>query len=257
MSRSEPPAASSGSWPSTLPPPGLVQEHVRERVRQVARDRDEPVVRLRVDRDGHRSERGDEPVQHLVAVRIGRGDGRQEPGRALEELGRRPLRPARLGAADRVAADEAADARSGSADAAFGRADVGDGHRRRARVEHRPHLRRQRGDGSGDDGEVGSVERRRRGRQPRRRRRVRRRSRDAPDPDPSRARPRRRLAAPPARPTRRSGPSRRSRRELTRSSCRAARRAPGSRARSRRTRPPGSAAARRRAPPRAAGAPRR
>ena len=43
---------------------GLVDEHVRERVRQVARERDEPVVRLGVDRDGHRAERRDEAVQH-------------------------------------------------------------------------------------------------------------------------------------------------------------------------------------------------
>ena len=35
----------------------LVQEHVRERVRQVARHRDEPVVRAGVDRDRPRPER--------------------------------------------------------------------------------------------------------------------------------------------------------------------------------------------------------
>ena len=47
----------------------LVQEHVRECVRQVARDRDEPVVRLRIDRDRHRPERRDEAVQRPCSCR--------------------------------------------------------------------------------------------------------------------------------------------------------------------------------------------
>ena len=257
MSRSEPPAASSGSCPSTLPPPAWFRSTFasacgRWLVTATSRSCASGSIAT-----GTAPSDGDEPVQHLVAVRIGRGDGRQEPGRALEELGRRPFRPARLGAADRVAADEAADARSGRADAALGRADVGDGHRRRARVQHRPHLRRQRGNGSGDDGEVGSVERRREvgGRLDGAAFGGRREMR--PDPDPSRARPRRPPAARPARPTRRSGPCRRSRRAahpiVLPSSEASARISCAKSANS----PAGSAAARRRAPPRAAGAPRR
>ena len=42
---------------------GLVDEQVRERVREVARQRDEPVVRVRLDRDRSRAERGDEAVE--------------------------------------------------------------------------------------------------------------------------------------------------------------------------------------------------
>jgi hypothetical protein len=41
----------------------LVQQQVRQRMRQVARQRDESVVRLRIDSDRHGAERGDEPVQ--------------------------------------------------------------------------------------------------------------------------------------------------------------------------------------------------
>jgi hypothetical protein len=139
---------------------GLVQQDVRERVRQVARHRDEPVVRLGVDRDGERAERGDEAVQELVALRLGRGDRGQEPGRALEELRGRALRPASLGAADRVPADEAWLAGGRRTDAALRRADVGDGAAGPARVEDRPHLRGQRGHRCGDERELGTGERR-------------------------------------------------------------------------------------------------
>ena len=79
----------------------LVQEQVRERVRQVARERDEPVVRLGVDRDRDGAECGDEAVHEAVALRVGRGGRREKPGRALEELGGRTLRAARLEPADR------------------------------------------------------------------------------------------------------------------------------------------------------------
>ena len=98
----------------------LVQEQVGERVRQMAREREQPVVRVRVDRHRHGAERGDEAVQ-----RAGSGpasvsaNGRQEPGRALEELRARVLRAARLRAADRMAADEANAVGDGRADAAF------------------------------------------------------------------------------------------------------------------------------------------
>jgi hypothetical protein len=129
-------------------------------VREVARHGDEAVVRLGIDRDGNRPERRDEAVQELVALGLGRGDRRQEPRRTCEELGGGALRPARLGAADRVAADEARLARGRCADAALRRADVGDGAAGAARVEHRPYLCGQRRHGRRDEGEVRTCERR-------------------------------------------------------------------------------------------------
>ena len=48
---------------------GLVEQDVRERVRQVARDRDEPVVGAGVDRDGPRAERRDEAVHRAEQLR--------------------------------------------------------------------------------------------------------------------------------------------------------------------------------------------
>ena len=97
----------------------LVDEQVRERVRQVARQRDEPVVRARVDGDRRRAEAGDEPVHEPVALGIGLRQGREEPGRAFEQVRARVLRAACLGAADRVPADEARRAGGGRADGSF------------------------------------------------------------------------------------------------------------------------------------------
>ncbi len=85
---------------------GVVEDEVREGVRQVARQRHEPVVRAGVDRHRDRAERGDEAVQMLVALGLCLGDRREEPRRALEELRARVLGATSLGAADRMAADE-------------------------------------------------------------------------------------------------------------------------------------------------------
>ena len=136
----------------------LVDEHVREHVRQVARQRDEPVVRGRVDRDRHGAELGDEAVHEPVAAR-GRSAavGGQEPGRALEERRRGVLGAARLGAADRMAADEARRAAGRRDDARLRRADVGDGRLLARRREHRRDLRRQRRDRRRDDRELGAA----------------------------------------------------------------------------------------------------
>ena len=65
---------------------GLVDEHVRERVRQVARDRDEAVVRLWVDGDRRCAEARDEPVHGAVPGRVGLRERRQEPGSPFEQL---------------------------------------------------------------------------------------------------------------------------------------------------------------------------
>ena len=126
MSRSEPPAAWSGSWPSTRVAPAWLSSTFASACGQVARDGDEPVVGAGVDRDRSRAERRDEAVHRAQQLGPGAGGRRQEPGRALEELGVGALGAARLGAADRVAADEARVAAGGGADGALRRADVGD-----------------------------------------------------------------------------------------------------------------------------------
>ena len=214
MSRSEPPAFSERLVPVHPRRARLVQEHVRERVREVARHRDEPVVRLGVDRDRDGAERRDEAVQHLVAVRVRRGDRRQEPGRAVEQLAGRALRPARLRAADRMAADEARIAAGRRArptpfvePTSVTTVQPGAAASSTARTWPGSDRDRRR-----DDRELGAR------REPRR---------DRPPPRPRRARPhaarcaasgsqpadaaRRRPAAPRARRTRRSGRCRRSR----------------------------------------------
>ena len=104
----------------------LVEEHVRKHVRQVARQADEPVVRVRPDRDGSRAERADEAVQQPQPLRRRRRRRGKEPRRAVEELRRGAAGAARLGAADRVAADEPRVRRGRRADRALRRADVGD-----------------------------------------------------------------------------------------------------------------------------------
>ena len=68
------------------------------------------------------------------------------------------LGTARLGAAYRVAADEAARAACRLAHRAFGGADVGDGARLGARLEHRARLGRKLRDRRSDHGEVGLGE---------------------------------------------------------------------------------------------------
>ena len=85
----------------------LVGEQVRERVRQVAGQSDDAVVRRRLDRDRRRAQLGDEPVDEPVAGGVRLRDRGQEPGRALEQVGGRVLGPARLRPAHRVPADEA------------------------------------------------------------------------------------------------------------------------------------------------------
>ena len=137
---------------------GVVQEHVRERVRQMARDRDEAIVGVGIDGDRDRAERRDEAVHEPVALGLGRRHGGQEPRRALEELRGRALGSAGFRAADRMAADEARLSGRGGADAALRRADVRDGARRPARVEHGPHLGGKRGHRRRHDRELGVGE---------------------------------------------------------------------------------------------------
>ena len=134
----------------------LVDEQVRDHVGQVARQREQAVVRAGIDRDGLGAERGDEGVQVAVAPRVGVGRRREEPGRAVEEVGHRVLRAAHLAPADRMAADEAPAIAAGDRcdDGALGRADVG--HRRlRRRHEHLGDRLRQLADRRAHADEVG------------------------------------------------------------------------------------------------------
>ena len=124
----------------------------------MAREREQPIVRMRVDRHRHGPERGDEPVHEPVPGRRRLRERGEEPGRALEELRARMFRAAGLGAADRMAADEAHAVGDGRGDAALGRADVGDRARLGARGERRGHLGDERRDGRGDDGELGALD---------------------------------------------------------------------------------------------------
>ena len=89
MSRSDPPAAASGSWPSIRPDAGLVDEQVGERMRQVAGQRDEPVVRARVDRHRQGAERGDEAVDEPVALGIDTGERVRNQVAPVEQIGGR------------------------------------------------------------------------------------------------------------------------------------------------------------------------
>ena len=101
----------------------------------------------------------DEAVHEPVALRVGLRDRRQEPRRALEEPGARVLGAARLGAADRMAADEARRAAGGRDDARLRRADVGDGRRLAGRRRARPRTcAGSCGDRRGDDDELGAVD---------------------------------------------------------------------------------------------------
>ena len=113
-------------------------------------------MRLRVDRDRGRAERRDEAVHEPVTLRLGRARRRQEPGRAVEQVGGRVRGAVRLRAGDRVAADEARVAeRAGNV--GLRRADVGDG-RLGAAVEQVAHDRVESSHGHRDDDQVGVAE---------------------------------------------------------------------------------------------------
>jgi hypothetical protein len=134
----------------------LVDEQVRERVRQMARQRDELVVGLGVDRDRRRAECRDEAVNEAVALGVGlRGRG-QEPGRAVEEIDRRVGGAVRLRAGYRMAADKARVARR-VGDIRLRRADVGD-RRAAADGEQLAQHGLKRRHGYGRDDQVGVVE---------------------------------------------------------------------------------------------------
>ena len=133
---------------------GVVRDDVREHVGCVARQRDQPVVGLGVDRDGCRAQLDDEPVQQTVALRIGVGGRCEEPGGAVEQAGARVLGAARFRAADRVSTDEPARAARGRDHAPLGRTDVRHGRVVARGLEHRDDLAGQVCDRGGDDADV-------------------------------------------------------------------------------------------------------
>ena len=160
MSRSDPPAAGQRLVPLDPGSAGLVEQHVRERVRQVARHRDEPVVGGGIDRDGARAERGDEPVHGAVALGLGRrraGSGttsrpsnssavaRSGPRVSAPQIGWPPTK--RASAPRRRRPPPFVEPTSVTAQPAGGV------------LEHRAHERRQLGDRGGDEREVRALER--------------------------------------------------------------------------------------------------
>ncbi len=141
MSRREPPALASGVVALDPALAGAVDDHVREHVRNVADQRDQPVVRRRVDRDRERAELGDERVDEPVALGVGCRRRCQEPGRAFEEPGRGALGAPALRAGHRMAADEARRAGGRRRAPLLRRGDVGDGRPVACRCEHGCDLR--------------------------------------------------------------------------------------------------------------------
>ena len=138
------------STPRSQPSPGPgTSPNPRQRLLEphMAHHRNQPVVSAGVDHHGPRAERRDESVHTAEEVRARPGGRRQEPGRALEQLGVRAVGTSRLGAADRMATDEAAVSSGGGADGALRRADIGDRRippaRARAPRERRGAVRRR------------------------------------------------------------------------------------------------------------------
>jgi DNA-binding protein HU-beta len=126
-------------------------------VGEVAREREDPVVRVGVEADRARAERGDEALDELDPLRLVRRQRGEEPGRAVEEVGRRARGAARRASGERVARHEpgVVDA---VGEAALRRADVRD-RRGRRRGEHLARGVGERSDGDRDDDELGPGDR--------------------------------------------------------------------------------------------------
>ena len=130
------------------PRAGLVDEQVRDHVGQVARQREQAVVRAGIDRDRLGAERRDERVEVAVARRVRVGDRGQEPGRADEQVDHRVLGAAHLAAADRDARRRSAHGHPAATDATTAllvepmSVTVGPGSRARAPRRSPPAARR-------------------------------------------------------------------------------------------------------------------
>ncbi len=137
----------------------VVEDDVGERVRQVARDRQQPVVGGRVDRHGNGAQRGDEAVQEPVALGLRLRHRRQEPGRPDEELFAAARGAARLRATHRMPADEAHAVIHRGAERGLRRADVGHGRAVGGGRQRLPDPLLEGRHGRGDDHEVGVLDR--------------------------------------------------------------------------------------------------
>ena len=137
---------------------GLVRDDVREHVRHVAGERDEPVVGARIDRDGRRAELGDEAVDEAVAGRVGRVRSASgttwRPGTAPRSRARgRASRLPQIGWPP-TKRDEPSAARTTDAFVEPTSVTVAAS----VACEHRRDLSRQLGDRRGDDDELGAVD---------------------------------------------------------------------------------------------------
>ena len=169
MSRSEPPAFASGSWPSTRVAPIWFAITFASTCGTWLVSATRRSCASGAIATGVAPSSDDEPMHEPVRGGVGLRGRRQEPRRALEEVGVGVVGAAGLGAADRMAADEPRRAGRGGDNARLRRADVGDGRRRTRRLR----ARRRRSSGAARSGR---RRRRARLRRPRARARARRRS---------------------------------------------------------------------------------
>ena len=137
----------------------LVQQDVGQSVREVARHGHEAVVSLGVDGDGPGTERGDEAVHEPEALGRSRAGRSQEPRRTFEQLGGGAFGSSRLGAADRMTADEARVSAGGFADGDLGRADIRHCGRFGREGQRLADLGRKRRDGRCHEHQVGLADR--------------------------------------------------------------------------------------------------
>jgi hypothetical protein len=126
-------------------------------VREVARQREQAVVRLRVRADRARAERGDEPLDERDARRRGGVRRSQKPRGRVEEVGARAGGAAGHAAGHRVARDEAG-IRNGC-ERALRRGDVGHDDVLAHGAEHLLHDGRSRADRNRNDDELGMRDR--------------------------------------------------------------------------------------------------
>ena len=86
---------------------GRAHEQVRERVREMARDREQAVVLGRVEPHGARADRRDEALDEIDARVVRDGRRGEEPDGAVEEIGARASGAAGCAACEGMACDEA------------------------------------------------------------------------------------------------------------------------------------------------------
>ena len=135
---------------------GVVHEHVRQNVRQMADHSHDAVVGHGVDVRGLGAQLQDELLEHLIELREGRAGRAEEVGGALEQVGSGVADAALRGTAYRMAADEhrACQRREVAHDGRLGAAHVGDQARRGLRRRALLHQRRDAPHRGRDDHQV-------------------------------------------------------------------------------------------------------